>query len=183
MHNDDDKLRFDPEDFRDYLQLLARLWLPRRLQRKMDAEDLVQDTILKAIKTSNPFRGDTSGQYKAWLRQILRNTLTDEMRRRNVPEESRNWSEQSSRMLETDLTLDRPGVVTGAILNEQLDHLAGWLGDLPNVQQDVLILKHCLGWKVAEIAEEFGRTEAAVAGLLRRGLQCLREKMGSNSDG
>ena len=178
MHNDDEKLKFDPEDFRDYILFLARLWLPRRLQRKMDAEDLVQKTILKTIKTSKPFRGDTSGQYKAWLRQTLRNTLKDEMRRRNVPEESRYWSEQSSRMLEADFTLDRPGVVTGAILDEQLDHLAGLLRDLPDVQQEVLVLKHCLGWKVAEIAKELGLTKASVAGLLRRGLQYLREMIG-----
>ena len=145
MHNDEKQLKFNPEDFRDYLLLLARLWLPRRLRRKMEAEDLVQDTILKTIKTSKPFRGDTSRQYKSWLRQILRNTLRDEMKRRNVPEESRKWSEQSSRMLEAELTLDRPGVVTGAILNEQLDHLAGLLRDLPDLQQEVLVLKHCLG--------------------------------------
>ena len=69
MHNNDDKLRFNPEDFRDYLLLLARLWLPRRLQRKMDASDLVQVAHIKAFEKAEQFQGENSNQYKAWQKQ------------------------------------------------------------------------------------------------------------------
>ena len=75
MRGNVDQHRFDPEPYRDYLRLLARLWLPRRLQRKMDTSDLVQDALLKAHAKRDQFGANTDGQYKAWLRQILRNTL------------------------------------------------------------------------------------------------------------
>ncbi len=67
----------EPEAYRDYLRLLARLWSPQRLQRKMDASDLVQDAMVKAHVKQDQFRGNSSGQYKAWLRVTLKNTLLD----------------------------------------------------------------------------------------------------------
>ncbi len=39
-----------PEAYRDYLLLLARMWSPRRLQRKVDASDLVQDALASCGK-------------------------------------------------------------------------------------------------------------------------------------
>ncbi len=47
-----------PEAYRDYLRLLARMWSPRRLQRKMDASDLVQDALVKAYVKRDQFKGE-----------------------------------------------------------------------------------------------------------------------------
>ena len=61
--------------------------------------------------------------------------------------------------------------------DERLELLANALAQLPEEQQEVLFQKYCLGRKVAEIAEDLGRTPASVAGLLRRGLARLRERL------
>lgn len=164
-----------PEAYRDYLRLLARLWMPRRLQRKIDASDLVQDALVKASAKGDQFQGN-SGQYKAWLRRILERTLLDEIRKyERRPEQSVCKVEESSRRLESWIEGEQPSPSEPAIRDEQLELLARFLAELQEDQHEVLVLKHCLGQKVAEIAEELGRTTASVAGLLRRGLKRLRQ--------
>ena len=46
---------------------------------------------------------------------------------------------------------------------------------LPDAQREAVILHYWQDWTVAAIAEHLGRSSAAVAGLLKRGLQQLRE--------
>jgi RNA polymerase sigma-70 factor (ECF subfamily) len=165
-----------PELYRDYLLLLARMWSPRRWQRKMDASDLVQDTLLKAHTRREQFNGDSSGQFKAWLRVTLKNTMLDaidKLERR--PEQSVCQVEEASGRFEHWIESNQPSPSQAAIGDEQLELLARLLAKLPDDQQEVLVLKHCLGLKVAEIAEETSRSVASVAGLLRRGLKRLRE--------
>src|SRR2546430_14450900 len=59
------------ELYRRYLALLARVQIGRRLQGKVDAEDLVQETFLEAHRNFGRFEGASEGQLMCWLRQIL----------------------------------------------------------------------------------------------------------------
>ncbi len=56
-------------------------------------------------------------------------------------------------------------------------HLAAALDKLPDAQREALMLRHFHGWPLAQIAEHLGRSHAAVAGLLKRGLQQLRDQL------
>src|SRR5437899_12573408 len=47
------------EQYRNYLVMLARLQIGRRLQGKVDASDLVQETFLEAYRDFGQFRGST----------------------------------------------------------------------------------------------------------------------------
>src|SRR3954470_22167833 len=69
------------ELFRDYLRLLARLELDRRLRGKADPSDLVQETFLEAHRDFPQFRGGTEPELAAWLRQILARNLANLVRR------------------------------------------------------------------------------------------------------
>jgi RNA polymerase sigma-70 factor (ECF subfamily) len=85
--------------------------------------------------------------------------------------------EHSSQRLEALLAAN--GSAPGARLErqERAVRLAAALSRLPEAQREALVLQHWQGWSLAEIAEQMGRTRAAVAGLLKRGLSQLRVEM------
>src|SRR5436309_35443 len=69
------------ERYRAYLHLLARLELDPCFEGKADLSGVVQQTLLEAYQALGQFRGQTEAQVAAWLRRILANNLTDEVRR------------------------------------------------------------------------------------------------------
>jgi RNA polymerase sigma-70 factor (ECF subfamily) len=172
------------EQFRDYLRLLARLQIDARLRGKLDPSDLVQQTLLKAHQAQGQFRGASAAEQAAWLRQILARTLANAIRdytraKRDVTlERSLQASlEESSARLEAWLVADQATPSEVAERNEQLLNLGQAMAGLPEAMREVLLLKHCHGWSVADIGEHLGRSRASVASLLRRGLKHLREHL------
>ncbi len=67
------------------------------------------------------------------------------------------------------------------VRNEDLLRLADALTQLPAAQREAIILHHLQGASLTETAERLGRTDAAVAGLLHRGLRKLREVLAQDS--
>jgi RNA polymerase sigma-70 factor (ECF subfamily) len=168
-------------EYRDYLLLLARAQIGVRLQGKLDASDLVQQTLLEAHRDRDQFRGRTGGDLAAWLRRILARNLANAAR--DLGREKRRLSREQS--LEQELeqsSLRLEGCLAGAGLspseaatrNEQLLRLASALWGLPAAQREAVELRHLHGWSLNDIAAHLGRTPAAVAGLLHRGLNELR---------
>jgi RNA polymerase sigma-70 factor (ECF subfamily) len=174
------------ERFRDYLRLLARLQIDTRFQGKLDPSDLVQQTLLKAYQAREQFRGTSEAEQAAWLRQILARTLANAVRdlaraKRDITlERSLETSlAESSARLEAWLVAGDASPSQQAERNEQLLGLAETMARLPDIQREALLLRHCQGWSLAEISQHLGRSRAAVASLLRRGLKQLREHLQS----
>jgi RNA polymerase sigma-70 factor (ECF subfamily) len=174
----------DLERFRDYLRLLARLQLDARLRGVLDSSDLVQQTLLEAHRQRAQFRGTIDAERAAWLRQILAHNLADALRaagraRRDL---ARNRSleealEASSLRLGALLAADQSSPSARLEGQERALRLAAALARLPEAQREALVLQHWQGWTIAQIGEHLGRTPAAVAGLLKRGLKQLRDEL------
>lgn len=170
--------------FRAYLAAIARIQVVARpwLEARCDASDLVQKTLLKAHAAQDQYAGQSPGELAAWLRQILLRTLANEIRalrqvKRDIAAERSLEADlnASSCRLDAWLAADQTSPSQQAIHQERVSSLAQAIESLPADQREVVLLKHTQGLKLAEIAATLQRTPAAVAGLLRRGLQRLRE--------
>jgi RNA polymerase sigma-70 factor (ECF subfamily) len=64
-----------------YLRMAAHRVLGAALRSRLDAADVVQETLIEACRDFPCFRGNTEKSFFAWLRQILHNNLTNERRR------------------------------------------------------------------------------------------------------
>jgi RNA polymerase sigma-70 factor (ECF subfamily) len=174
----------DLEEYRDYLQLLAQLQLGRVLQGKIDLSGVVQQTLLEAYQAMPKCQVHDSDELAAWLRRILANNLADEIRKlktgkRDVRRErSLDLAlQESSNRLEAWLATHQSSPSALARRQEHAIRLSAALAKLPEAQRDALTLRHFHGWSLAQIAEHLGRSHAAVAGLLKRGLQQLRDQL------
>lgn len=184
MRSDDHNKERAIEDYREYLRLLVRLQLSSRLRAKLDSSDVVQQTILHAHQYRTRFRGETEGEWLAWLRAILANALTSEFRRFDAQardlmrERSLDADlERSSSRLEGLLAADLTSPSERAIRGEDLRRLAGAIGALPEDQRRVVELHYLSGLSVADVAERIGRSRPAAVGLLFRALKRLRESL------
>jgi RNA polymerase sigma-70 factor (ECF subfamily) len=172
------------ERFRSYLCALARIQVAARpwLASKLEASDVVQQALLKAHAARDQFRGSTPAEMAVWLRQIVTRTLANEFRalgqqKRDVGAERSLEADLDASSCRMDAWLaaeqSTPSEQVGR--HERASALAAAVAALPPDQQEVVLLKHCHGLALEDVATRLGRTPASVAGLLRRGLARLRE--------
>jgi RNA polymerase sigma-70 factor (ECF subfamily) len=140
------------ELYRNYLALLARLQIGRRLQGKVDAADLVQDTFLEAQRHFGEFRGTVEAELVCWLREILAGVVANLVRRyygtqrRDVRLEREVVDEldRSSRVLDQSLAAPQSTPSQRAARREQAVLLADpWAGCLTTIARS----SSCTIWK------------------------------------
>jgi RNA polymerase sigma-70 factor (ECF subfamily) len=175
------------ERLRDYLCLLARQARPR-LPAKIDLSGVVQQTLLEAAQALGQLRARDEAQKAAWLRKILANNLADEIRKlgtgkRDLARERSLQAavEESSARLEAWLAAEQSSPSHQAMRHEQLLRVTEALAALPEKQRTVVELHHLNGWPLAEVAGHLGCSKSAVAGLLHRGLDKLRQLLHDDS--
>jgi RNA polymerase sigma-70 factor (ECF subfamily) len=176
------------ELYRNYLALLARLQLSRRLQRKVDAADLVQDTFLKAHRHFGQFRGDTEVEFAAWLRQILAGNVANVVRhyygtqRRDVRLEQELVDDLNrSSQAWSCLIAQQSSPSQRAARREETVRLADALARLPEDYGEVIVLRHLQGLPFADVAQQMNRSIDSVEKLWVRALARLRRLLGGTT--
>lgn len=171
------------EAFRSYLHVLAETQLHNRLKSKVDASDIVQQTMLQAYQARSQFRGSSDAEKAAWLRTILNNVLCGLARgfgrqRRDVSrEQSMQAIENSSVQLMNLLAGDVSSPSAAMHRHERADELARAMLKLTAEQRQAIMLKYWHGKTLSQISETLGKSNEAVAGLIFRGMQKLRSSI------
>jgi RNA polymerase sigma-70 factor, ECF subfamily len=139
-----------------------------------DAEDLVQETLLRAWKAYDRFEGKSS--VRTWLHRIATNTCLTALEgraRRPLPTDlGAPSSDPTGELIERAEVpwlepLPDPAVIVGSRESVRLAFVAA-LQHLSPRQRAVLVLREVLQWKAAEVAEAIGASTAAVNSLLQR---------------
>ncbi len=180
------------ESARAYLLFLANRELPRGLQAKFGASDLVQETAIEAHRDFARFAGSTPEEFYAWLRSILQNNLRDAVRRyevsqkRDIAKETRLGSLADRRDNgQTVLSWphDRSRPPDGSIIRrEDTAKLEAVLARLPDDYRIVLRMRYWDSLSFQQIGDRFGRSAEAARKLWYRAVHKLQDELRSPDD-
>jgi RNA polymerase sigma factor (sigma-70 family) len=138
------------------------------------AEDLLQETFIKAVNTIKGGRYNEEGKFLPWLSRIAHNLAIDSFRRsRRYPEivledgsavfNSMDFAEDSAESLQ--------------IAQDTQTRLRNFIKELPAEQKQVLIMRHYMDMSFQEIADKTGVSINTALGRMRYALINLRKKM------
>jgi RNA polymerase sigma-70 factor (ECF subfamily) len=155
-----------------YLPILRR-WahgrLPAKARDMSDTDDLVQVALIRGLAKLEGFEQRRTGAFLAYMRQIVRNQIRDEIRKPG-----------RDRLVELSEDLPDGGAspLEEAIGRESLECYQAALQTLPSKQREAVVMRLEMGFSYREIAETLGQgTEEGVRISIRRGLMRLRERL------
>lgn len=167
------------EACRQYLLLVANHEIGADLRAKTGASDVVQETFLQAQIDRDRFRGRSSAELLAWLRQILLNKIS------NL---GRHYRHTSKRRLCLEVRIDAPSGAASlkagtpspsqhAVRREQELALARALDRLPDRYRQAVVWRHQEGLSFEEIGHRLGGSAEAARKVWARGVERLRREV------
>ena len=164
-----DELRKEFEDIA--LQHMNALYSAalRMAKDKTEADDLVQDTYLRAYRFFHRFEKGTC--VKAWLLKILKNTFINDFKKQAKKPEHIDFDRL--RLSENEpASLDDPE--EDLMYTSFIDEFERAVGDLPEEFRNVILLSDWQGYSYKEVAAELDRPIGTVMSRLHRGRKLLQ---------
>ena len=176
---------------RSYLEIVARAQVETWLRAKVDASDIVQETMMEAFRDFERFGGKSEQEWLAWLRRILSHNVADFVRRyrgtakrqarREVPIRGPSDSTYSPGSAEPAAPTPTPSQEFFRIDTEL--RVTAALAALPADYQEVIVLRNLQRLPFNEVAERMDRTRPAVQMLWMRAIKKLQEAMVGEEQG
>ncbi len=150
-----------------YLQHLDAIYryVYFRVGNTEDAEDLTELVFLKAWEALPNYK-PRGNRFASWLYRIAHNVVVDHHRRERSP---LSLSFPGGRQWEGD----EPAALDQVIRTEEAEALAAAIAQLPDEQQQVIILRFIEGLRHAEIARIIDKSEGACRVIQHRALTAL----------
>ena len=174
------------EQYRDYLLLVANQELDSKVQAKVAASDLVQETLVRAHDRFELFSGDGGAELQGWLRKILLNQLADARKRfrrqkRNVAREIALDGERSGQA-KVEPAADSLSP-SGKVAQAEESHLVMLaLDKLSGDQKNAIIWRNFERLSFAEIGNRLSRSEDAARKLWCRAIDRIQKELGDLND-
>ena len=173
--------------YRERLKRMVAIRLDKRVAARVDASDIVQETMHDAHQRLPAYFSDPQIPFFPWLRRIAWDRLTDLHRmhidaaRRSVLREH-TWATGLS---DESLVELAHGIVTSSIVPsrraekaETEARIQASLLELNPPDREILILRYLEQMSVAEIATELGVSQTVITSRHLRALQRLRRLLG-----
>jgi RNA polymerase sigma-70 factor, ECF subfamily len=171
------RARFEDEALK-HLDALYRTAL-RMTRNPSDAEDLVQDSLVRAFRFYNRFEPGTN--FRAWLFKILTNTYINSYRRKQGRPQESSLEDTEEFFLYNQLSGDEGERVTDVedTVLDQLgaDAIQRAIDQLPPQFRTTVQLSDVEGLSYAEIAEATGVAKGTVMSRLFRGRRQLQRAL------
>ncbi len=140
----------------------------RMTQNEQDAEDVVQETFLRAYRNIGSFRVESS--FGTWLYRIAANCSLDFVRARE--------RRRTNPMPETDVfPAPHPEPERLAYSGELRDRIASALGELSPMERAAFSLRHFDGLSIDEISRRLGPSGGAIKNSIFRAATKLRQAL------
>lgn len=171
------------ETCRRYLLGLAHQELNAGLRAKGGASDLVQETFLEAQRSFPDFRGNSEGELRAWLRQMLHHRAL-KFGRRYRTTQKRSLSSEVGRSIDSlagdptgGLPATLPSPSTEAMALEQAQCLRQALERLPDDYRRVITMRYVEQCSFEEIGQRMQRTGNAARLLWLRAIERVKQEL------
>ena len=157
--------------------------IPPAVRRRLDAEDVLQEAFLRAMRGLSRFEASSEKAFYAWVYRIAKNLIADQYKRQSVIRVSPFAKDGERGPRESQIIGGRRRAETQIQRKEIIDNM---LGHLKPKEAEVIRLHQLQGYTFEEIAESWHKTPGAVQRFYSRAWQNLcelaqREKGSSSS--
>ncbi len=144
------------EEFRPFLKSIAGEQLGSTLQGKASDSDVAQESLIQAAAGFSGFRGETVGEFRNWLAQIIEHRAIDLARhfrsqKRDVARESRQGQDRLRDVIDAG-----PSPSADLRQKETLEQLVDFLGTLSAEERQLLRWRYTDAISFDEIASRLG---------------------------
>ncbi len=161
--------------------------LDRRLQGRVDAEDVLQQSYLEASKRLAAYKPEGEHSLFIWLRLIVQQTLVD-IHRQHLQTSKRDAKQEESLPRGYDSNAASNPLVgamtspsNAAIRDENAANIQAAMQDMDGMDQEILALRHFEELSNLEVAEVLGLSPTAASNRYVRALQRLKKVLGGAS--
>ncbi|MDX5347372.1 MAG: sigma-70 family RNA polymerase sigma factor [Hymenobacteraceae bacterium] len=143
------------------------------------AEDLLQETFIKAIQTMKEGRYNEEGKFSSWISRIAHNMAIDFFRKEK---RSPMITLEDGSNVFNSMHFSQDSAESIQIKEETYSRLRDMIQQLPETQREVLIMRHYADMSFQEIADATGVSINTALGRMRYALINLRKQMSTKSD-
>lgn len=137
------------------------------------AEDVFQETFIKAITTIKQGKYVESGKFKAWISRIAHNLIFDHFRREQ--KEKMLYNDDFEYDLFNNSSLSDDNIETVMVKSQVMKDVRRLINHLPDVQREVLTMRYFEDLSFKEIAERTGVSINTALGRMRYAIINMRK--------
>ncbi len=179
------------DDHRAAVHRMVRMRLDRRIQRRVDVSDVVQDVLVEANRRLQEYLKDPVMSFHLWIRQITRDRIIDAHRRHRASAKRSVDREQavaplgddpSSIILAERLCDPELTPAAAATRREMARQVERAITRLSESDHEIIVMRHYEQLTNQEVSQALGLTEPAASMRYLRAIRRLRTLLGEPSE-